>query len=775
MIKRILGAVSALALTVGTLPVVYAGYNDVAASSAEYDAVTFLSDMGIFSGYSDGSFKPEKTLSRAEFAKLIVMILDKETEAGFNSLTAGFSDVPQGAWYVGYVNYISDQGIIKGYADGSFAPNKAITYAEAITILCRLMGYTESSVGYYWPQNYMNQASKLGITSGLAIDSDTAVTRGVAAILIERILFSDISKEASEKSMKLIEYLGYTLYENSYVIATKSESSALTSKQVKTVSGVYETADGVTMPKAGEGGTVVINKDGKLAGIRKDAFASLTVYVTSMPDSNTIEYRTASGTTGSYTFDSSFETYVNYSKLAYSQSSSQIGVDTEITFCGDEYGEWDFAVIDNNTESNTAVLASKDYTDSDTYIGSTAINKNNLQIYRNGEAAKLSDIKKNDVIYYNTKTNVIDVYSKKVSGIYAEAYPSKAYVTSVKVAGKTYTLSGTGAAKQSLDASAGSFAIGERVTLLLGKDDRVEFAVELSDFNYFDYGVLLDCKNEVSEDAYDEGTSRIVAEIYMPDGNTHTYTVSKDYSSSLKGKLVHLSYNGSVVSLSAVEGSSLSGSLDVSNRKFAGRTVSKDVKVIHRISSENAQTVSVEMLDFDTLGVSKLDSNQVINVVSANAFGDIGIIYLEKLASGYDYGYLIGSKSVGADDNSSYQYTIFANGEKTVYSNSARYSVTSGTPVMFKTENGTIKEIYSLKSIASAADYDAYESGRILIKGSVYYVDDDTQVVYIENSTSGKYKTVSVSDLPELNIKSIALYAKKDEGTDSNIKVIVVR
>ncbi len=772
MIKKALGVILALVMAVNIMPSAIA-YTDVSADSFSYDSVSFLSDMGIFAGYNDGSFRPDKTLTRAEFAKLIVMIADKEQEAQFNSLISNFPDVPQGTWYVGYVNYISNEGIINGYVDGTFGPDKYITFDEAVTILCRLLGYTDEKVGYFWPKNYMNQASKLGITEGFSFEAKTPVTRGAAAVLIERVLFSDMPAESGGK--QLIEALGYTIYENSFVMATKAENSSLGSKQVRTVSGVYNLADGVGLPKAGEGGTVVVNKEGDYVGLRKSDFASMTVYVTSMPDSNTIEYRTASGTTGKYTFDSSFETYANYSKQTYAQSSAQIGIDTEITFCGDEYGEWKFAVIDNNTSGNTAVLASRDYSESDSEIGGIAIKKSNLQIYRDGEGAKLSDIKKNDVIYYNTKTNVIDVYTKKVSGVYADAYPNKAHVTSVKVAGKTYTLSDTGAAKRSLDASNGSFDLGERVTLLLGKNDRVEFAVELTEFNYSDYGVLLGCRTEVSADDYDEGTSRTVADIYMPDGETYSIAVSRDYGNSLKGKLVHISYSGSVAALSAVPESSASGSLDIANRRFAGRTVLKDVKVLHRLSKSDAETVSVEVLNFDTLGVTKLAENQVISVVSANSFGDVGILYLENMASGYDYGYLIGTEIVTLGDNTTYNYKIFADGVKTEFPSAARYSLKAGTPVMYKAAGGSVSEIYNLKEIASAGDLDAYESGRVLINGKTYYVDDDVEVVLIEDTAAGKYRTVAASDIGDINFDSIKLYAQKNEGTESNIKVIVLR
>ena len=812
MKKRILEILLALALIINAVPAAFAEYTDVDESSEVYEAVSLLSDLNIIGGYEDGSFRPYKTLTRAEFSKLIVMIYDKETEAKSNSLISGFKDVPQGAWYVGYVNYISNKEIINGYADGSFGPDKPITYAEAVTIICRILGYTEQDVGYYWPNNYLMQAEALGLSEGMTFGANDPITRGAAAVLIERALFTEIPSgnttssnyssnttvqtngtvsvtQTSEtttsgsmnnsfsdgnKDIKFIESLGYTLLEDFYIMATRAENSSLTSKQVKTASGVYEMAEGRTVPPAGSMGTAIINKDGKIAALKKEAMQTMTVYVTKIPETNTIEYISSDGQSGSYKFDTSFEIYVDYNKLAYPQASSYINIDTEIIFYGDIYGEWEFAVIDDSTSGNIPVLASRDYSASENYIGDMPINKTNLKVYRNGEAASLSDIKKNDVIYYNTKTNVIDVYSKKVSGIYTEAYPNKAHVTSVKVAGKTYELSSAGDAKSSLDASAGSFAIGEKVTLLLGKDDKVEFAVELTDFDYLDYGVLLSCQKGVSTDEYNEGSSRITAEIFMPDGNTYTYAVDKDYSENLKGKLVKLTYEGDVVSLAAVGESTLSGAVDIAGRKFAGKTVLKDVKVIHRLSKEDADTVSVETLNFDTLGVNELTSKQVINIVEANAFGDIGIMYLENLSESYSFGYLIGGYLNGKGEMASYSYDIFSDGVRTEYPNSSRYTVNPAQPAYFKTDGTSITEIYNMKEIEKASDYDAIEGGRIKVNNSVYNLSDYLEIVYVENSALGRYSTLSIQDMEKMDFKSIRLYAQKDEGTDSIIRMIVI-
>ena len=66
------------------------------------------------------------------------------------------------------------------------------------------------------------------------------------------------------------------------------------------------------------------------------------------------------------------------------------------------------------------------------------IDYDDLTVYKDNKTATVADIKINDVVYYNTQTNTMDVYNKKVTGVYKEAMPSKAHVTSVNVGGNVY-------------------------------------------------------------------------------------------------------------------------------------------------------------------------------------------------------------------------------------------------------------------------------------------------------------------------------------------------
>ncbi|MGI6026273.1 MAG: S-layer homology domain-containing protein [Candidatus Scatomorpha sp.] len=111
-------------------------YTDVAAGSWYNIAVSTLSNMGILGGYEDGTFRPNASITRAEFAKIAVSFFDWADVYAVNS----FVDVRDSAWYANYVAVAAELGLIEGYGGNVFRPDATITRAEACTIINRTLG-----------------------------------------------------------------------------------------------------------------------------------------------------------------------------------------------------------------------------------------------------------------------------------------------------------------------------------------------------------------------------------------------------------------------------------------------------------------------------------------------------------------------------------------------------------------------------------------------------------------------------------------------------------
>ncbi len=111
-------------------------FSDVSADKWYNNAVSTLSNMGVIGGYADGTFRPDAPISRAEFAKIAVSFTQNNGSATYNY----FTDVKTTDWFAPYVTAAKDAGLIEGYSDGSFKPESKITRAEACAIVNRTLG-----------------------------------------------------------------------------------------------------------------------------------------------------------------------------------------------------------------------------------------------------------------------------------------------------------------------------------------------------------------------------------------------------------------------------------------------------------------------------------------------------------------------------------------------------------------------------------------------------------------------------------------------------------
>ncbi len=103
------------------------------------EAVGFLQQRGILDGYADGSFRPQNPINRAESVKVLLEALG-ETPDAVDVVADEFDDVPKDAWFAGYVNKAKRKGIIKGYDDGTFKPDKTVNQAELLKIAFESFG-----------------------------------------------------------------------------------------------------------------------------------------------------------------------------------------------------------------------------------------------------------------------------------------------------------------------------------------------------------------------------------------------------------------------------------------------------------------------------------------------------------------------------------------------------------------------------------------------------------------------------------------------------------
>ena len=116
-------------------------FNDVPADAWFNEAVSTMANGGYITGYDDGSFGGERNISRAEFVTMLVRFV------GVKEAECSFTDIPKDHWAYDYIATAIAAGWISGYTDNTFKPNQSITRAEAMTIINRVLnrGVNEES------------------------------------------------------------------------------------------------------------------------------------------------------------------------------------------------------------------------------------------------------------------------------------------------------------------------------------------------------------------------------------------------------------------------------------------------------------------------------------------------------------------------------------------------------------------------------------------------------------------------------------------------------
>ena len=109
-------------------------FSDVARNSWYAEYIGMLTQVGVIAGYPDGTFRPEDPVTRAEFATVASRFIQTK-KSGFG----GFSDISSDYWAKGSIEAAYAQGWLKGYPDGSFRPEKELSRAETVTIVNRML------------------------------------------------------------------------------------------------------------------------------------------------------------------------------------------------------------------------------------------------------------------------------------------------------------------------------------------------------------------------------------------------------------------------------------------------------------------------------------------------------------------------------------------------------------------------------------------------------------------------------------------------------------
>lgn len=215
--KRILCLALTLMMVLSSVGV-FAAFSDVPESSSYSQAVSSLNQLGIITGYDDGTFKPDNDVTRAEFCAMLMRSMGYGDIGATSSEGLPFSDVSDSnsdiSWAIKNIDTAYKMGIVNGYDDGTFKPSANVAYEEAVKMVVCALGYGASvSIDVQpWYANFISQASTIGLlknAQNLGSAEKPASRACIAQMLYDALEIPIVESGVLTTKTLLSDFLGY--------------------------------------------------------------------------------------------------------------------------------------------------------------------------------------------------------------------------------------------------------------------------------------------------------------------------------------------------------------------------------------------------------------------------------------------------------------------------------------------------------------------------------------------------------------------------------------
>ena len=378
-------------------------------------------------------------------------------------------------------------------------------------------------------------------------------------------------------------------------------------------------------------------------------------------------------------------------------------------------------------------------------------------IYRNGYASTADAVQKYDVVYYTGST--IWAYANAVTGTYQSASPSAASPSSVTVAGNTYEIETSDAALAL--STLGGLNTGDIITLLLGRDGKVAYALPAEDYSSAVAGVVTAVGTGTYTNAVGNSYSARTITVTATDGASYTYPCSK--TSIDEGTVVSIGFGSSGTDVSILKSSNIAGK--VSGRAIGSKTMAKDVRILDINDDGGAKRIY-----YSRLNGAELESADV-RWYAANADGEITDLILRDFTGDlYEYGIITSAKETSTDMELSGSYTYLLNGEKRTLSTMSMTLGASSGPARLTIKDGQLSAVRALYKIKNP---DSITQLGVTKDGDSWLFSDECAVYLYQNST---YSLFSLTELRNnLDKYNISCYYDKDTRDGGRIRIITVQ
>lgn len=808
-IKKTLAMAIVLVMVIGAMVPAFALPADVEGTDYESSAA-MLGALNIMVGDAEtGNFRPDDAIKRSEFAKLAVLSLGLESAAQAATSYSMFPDVVDNHWALGYINVAAGQGIIVGDDTGNFRPDDTITYAEALTILVRSLGYKDSFLQGNWPANFISKAAELDITDGVNMNTSQAATRGNVALLLVNTLetevvtqssFGDDSNWTVSEDTLMESKLDLTKYEEVTIDAVSKVDNSLDANEVKLVgeeitNGTYELAsDMETAELLGLEADVFLNNDDKVVHIKvtteEDDIITGQITAVDVDAENKIKVQFADGSDEEYDVTAT-TVYVNnadaendYADLAVGQYGRfMLNEDDEVIFA-DLYEIADHAII-------TSINAEKEYVkgingESDDHKVSFD-DEDGYKIFKNGEAITMEDLEEGDLIFITEDVNELDgdvynyvyVVNNVVSGELTKARDTDLQIKDTEydiAADMSYSLDNADSINDFTGAVDIENAIGEDVTAYLDlKGDVIYLSTDVQVTSSTLYGVVVK-NNEITMDT---------VKIFNSEGETVTYTLDEDVAPAdiNEGDIVKFeldadgtidyedNYTVLVAGSDVVNNDIVLSSFDDDNDYIIDENgnkifVADDSVMMEYFDGADVDPAIVNWEDIESKDASNVNAYIVMDEDDINA--EL-VIFTENYDLSGD------TKAAYVADDMYYDGdwkvdVVLANGNEDTFvltSDAKASGIVKGDFVVFNTnQSGEMDSVVrAAYDNSAAADLDSVDANWSIVSGTVTKVSG--RVIEVDNNVS--YKVLDSANMYALTLDDDNEYDEIDEADMSDV------
>ena len=394
------------------------------------DPAGLLSSYGIIQGYPDGTFRPDKFVTRAEMAKIVTVTAGLSEYS--KDMTSAYDDM-KGHWAESYVELAGALNLVKGITPNTYGPDNLIRFEEAYTMIIRLLGYSDESLKGLWPTNYYNKASELKLFKNIDPTHEYA-TRKDVTFMLYNALNCDIVKIKDNNKVystgkQLLSSIGKMSTREITMSDLNNESFDFTNYLFNKWD-VYYDNKGNAVYAANPGHTEFTGKVTSLMANRvifvTDDYGNVNAF--KLPEISII----INGEKGS--FNSLKDSRIRVVYEDDTLNGEVIGITG--------YKETDVIVVNR---SQLYKAGSRQFAEKTLPVKNNGeINYNKLHIY--GDASKLEDIQENDLLYFyeakesaRTSAMTMQVIRNQVEGVVADVQKSdnQTYYTVNNISYKT--------------------------------------------------------------------------------------------------------------------------------------------------------------------------------------------------------------------------------------------------------------------------------------------------------------------------------------------------